>query len=268
MSTTPTNPPPATSKPNGVPAPSPGADWIHPSDTPHDRALPLMEHLEELRSRLMKAIVAVLLFAVAGYFLSPRVLKQLSDVAGPLVFLRPSEAFLAKIKVAAVLGLLMASPLWLYQAWRFIGVALTVSERRVVLGAVPFSSLLFLAGALLAWFGVTPAGLKFLVFGFGTDYLRPMISVESILDFALWMSVGMGIMFQLPVILAALASWGILRASTLRHYRRHAFLLLLLLSGIVTPGPDITSQLLLFFPTYILFEISILLCAWLQPKKA
>jgi sec-independent protein translocase protein TatC len=225
-----------------------------------------MDHLEELRARLVKAAAAVLLFAVAGYFLSPRLIRQLSGVAGPLVFLSPSEAFLAKVKIAAVLGLVMSAPFWLYQLWRFVGVALTVGERRVVLGAVPFSSALFISGALLAWFGVTPAGLKFLVFGFATPELRPMISVSSVLDFALWMSVGMGVMFQLPVVVAALARWGLLRASTLRGYRKHAVIGILLVSAVVTPGPDITSQLLLAAPTYVLFEISVVLCAWLQPK--
>jgi sec-independent protein translocase protein TatC len=230
-----------------------------------DQARPLLDHLEELRGRIIRSLLAVAAFAVLGYYLSPRLLKQMSDVVGPMVFLRPTEAFMARLKIALILGGLFSAPVWLYQLWRFVGVALTVSERRVVMGAVPFSALLFMGGASLAWFGLTPVGLKFLV-GFGTDFLHPMISVEAVLEFALWMSLGLGILFQLPVVLAALASWGLVTAATLREYRKHAVLLILLVSGVVTPGPDVTSQLLMAVPTYLLFELSIFLCARLEPK--
>lgn len=238
------------------------------ADTPLDQELPLTAHLEELRGRIFVSLLAVLLFAVGGYFLSPALLKHLSSIIdSPLVFLSPTEAFLVRIKVSLLLGTLAAAPVWLFQAWRFLGVALTVGERKVLLLALPFSMLLFAAGAAFAWFGVAPAGLKFLM-GFGTGYLRPMISVESALSFVLWLCLGLGLLFQLPVVLGALASWGIVTSHDLRRHRRHAVLAILVAAAVITPGPDVTSQLMLAAPTYLLFELSILISAFLQPKNS
>lgn len=238
-----------------------------PADTPLDQELPLTAHLEELRGRLFACLIAVFLTSIAGYFLSPALLKRLSDVMGtPLVFLGPAEAFLARLKVALLLGGILSSPVWLFQAWRFLGVAMTIGERKVLLLALPFSMALFFSGAAFAWFLVAPAGLKFLI-GFGTGYLRPMISVHAALSFVLWLCLGLGLLFQLPVVLGALASWGIVTAHDLRRHRRHAVLGILVLAAIITPGPDVTSQLMLAAPTYLLFEISILISAFLQPKN-
>lgn len=237
------------------------------ADTPLDQELPLTAHLEELRGRILSSLVFVFLAGIAGYFLSPALLERLSAVVDtPLVFLAPTDAFMARIKVAMLLGTLLSSPVWLFHVWRFLGVALTVGERKVLLLALPFSMALFAAGAAFAWFGVAPAGLKFLL-GFGTGYLRPMISVQSALSFVLWLCLGLGLLFQLPVVLGALASWGIITSHDLRRHRRHAVLAILVAAAVFTPGPDVASQLMLAAPTYLLFELSILISALLQPKN-
>lgn len=234
-----------------------------PSDTPRDQARPLTDHLEELRVRLIKTLLAAAVFSVAAYFFSDAVIRQLARTAGPLVFLKPAEALMAKLKVSCLLGLFASAPVALYQAWRFVGVALTVSERRVALGALPFSYLLFAAGAALAWFGIVPVGLKVLT-AFGSEHVRALLSVEAVLEFALWVTLGLGLLFQIPVVLAALAHWGLVRSATLGRYRRHAALAILVLSAVLTPGPDVASQLLLAVPTYLLFEISLVVCRFLE----
>jgi sec-independent protein translocase protein TatC len=178
----------------------------------------------------------------------------------------PVGAFAARLKVAFLLGAVFSAPIWFFHAWRFLGVALTVGERKAISLAFPASTLLFAAGAAFAWFGVAPAGLKFLM-GFGGGYLKPMISVESALSFALWLSLGLGVLFQLPVILSALASWGLVTSHDLRRHRRQAVLVILILAAVLTPGPDVASQLLLAVPTYILFEISILASALFESKN-
>jgi sec-independent protein translocase protein TatC len=230
-----------------------------------DQPLPLTEHLAEIRRRLLWCLAAVILAAVAASFRTDELLHQLTRVTGPLVFLRPTEAFLAKVKLSLILGVFVAAPVILYHAWRFIGVALTVNERRVMWGALPFSFILFALGAGLGWFFVVPAGLRFLV-DFHSLEIRPTLSVESTLSFALWTCLGLGLLFQLPVVLAALGHWGILRADGLRRYRRHIVLGILILSAVLTPSPDVFSQMLLALPTYLLFELSILLVRFLQTK--
>jgi sec-independent protein translocase protein TatC len=209
----------------------------------------------------MATVVAMVL---PSWFLSQRLVEQMSRVTGPMVFLAPTEAFAVRFKLALVLALALGAPFLIYHAWRFIGVALTVSERRVVLGALPISYVLFATGAALGWFVIVPAGMRFLL-GFATPFLRPALSVEACVGFALWTSFGLGALFQLPVVIGALAHWGFVRAATLAGYRRHALVLILIAAALLTPGPDVFSQLLLAGPTYALFEISVVLARLLEP---
>lgn len=235
-----------------------------PSDTPLDRGRPLVDHLGELRARLVWSFVGVGGMVLPGWFLSQRLIDQMARVTGPMVYLAPTEAFAVRLKLAMILGLVLGAPFVIYHLWRFVGVALTISERRVVLGALPISYLLFTAGSALGWFLIVPAGLRFLL-GFASETLRPSLSVEACVGFGLWTSFGLGVLFQLPVVLGALAHWGFVRAASLAHYRRHAILLILIVAAILTPGPDLFSQLLLAVPTYALFEISVVLARFLEP---
>jgi len=233
-----------------------------PADTPQ----PLTEHLEELRRRLMWCAGGVTLGSVAGYFLTDSFINYLAQTVGNLIFIRPTEAFLVKIRLSVVLGILFSVPLILYQVWRFVGLALSVDEKRVVLGVLPFSFLLFAAGAGFSWFVVVPVGLKFLL-GFQTIQVQPAISVAACLEFALWISLGLGILYQLPVVTVTLVRWRIIDAKTLADHRRHAILSILIVAAAVTPGPDVVSQLLLAVPAYFLYEVSLLLAKVFSPKK-
>ena len=234
--------------------------------TPPDRPRSLFEHLDELRGRVLKSLLWVALLSVGAYYVTDYFIHAMAGMAGPLVYLRPTEACMVKLKLSVVLGIFASAPVLLYHLWRYIGIALTVSERRVLVGALPFSYLLFAAGVALSWFVITPMGLKYLV-SFSSADLRPAISVESCFNFTFALALGMGLLFQLPLVLAALAWWGIIDAAFLVRYRRHAFLIILIVSGIVTPGPDIVSQLLLTFPTYALFELSIILARFCHPDR-
>lgn len=181
------------------------------------------------------------------------------------MFVSPTEAFVVKVKLSLMLGLFIAIPVILYQAWRFVGIALTVKEQKILFGALPFSYVLFGLGAAMGWFVIVPAGLRFLV-GYGSTFLIPMLSVDACLGFALWISIGLGLLFQLPIVIGAMAKWGLVEVATLRAYRKQAVLLILFISAVITPGPDVVSQLLMATPTYILFELSIFLAQLLQQK--
>lgn len=235
------------------------------SDTPLDRAQPLSDHLAELRRRLWKSVIVFIGLLWPGWMLSERLIAQIARVTGgPLVFLGPTEAFAARVKLAALLALTLGTPVFIYQFWRFVGVALTVRERRVLLGALPFSYLLLTLGAAFGWFVIVPAGLRFLI-GFATSDVRALLSVQSCVSFALWTSLGLGLLFQLPVVIGALARWGWVRSAVLGRYRRHAVVGILVAAAVLTPGPDVFSQVLLAVPTYALFEISLLVARWVEP---
>ncbi|MBK8574865.1 MAG: twin-arginine translocase subunit TatC [Elusimicrobia bacterium] len=164
-----------------------------PSDTPLDRGRPLVEHLGELRVRLVWSFAWVGGMVLPGWFLSQRLIEQMARVTGPMVYLAPTEAFAVRLKLSMILGLVLGAPFVIYHLWRFVGVALTISERRVVLGALPVSYLLFSAGSALGGFLIVPAGLRFLL-GFSSTALRPFLSVEACVGFALWTSFGLGLL--------------------------------------------------------------------------
>src|SRR5688572_14356866 len=115
-----------------------------------DRLLPFFDHLEELRFRLLWVLLAIFIGSVIGYFFTDSCLRWIARSTGPMVFISPTEGFVVKMKLSVLLGIFMAIPVALYHAWRFIGVALSISEKRIVFGALPFAYLLFACGAAMA----------------------------------------------------------------------------------------------------------------------
>ena len=229
----------------------------------NDEPRPFFNHLEELRSRLGKVVLAVLLSSVVGYFYVDPMIHYLSRSAGPFIFVKPAEAFLIRIKISLIIGGLLSIPVAIYQVWRFVAVALTPLEKKTASWMMPMSYALFLAGAAIAWFLVLPAAARFLL-GFSSRDLLPMLSIEAYVEFAAWLIAAFGLAFQLPIILFFLVKIGIATPQSLRYYRRHVILGLAIFAALLTPGPDMVSQLALLAPTYLLYEISI----WLLRFKS
>ncbi|MBP9127506.1 MAG: twin-arginine translocase subunit TatC [Elusimicrobia bacterium] len=244
--------------------PAPVFRWL--VSEPPDRARPLSDHLVELRRRLLWSLGVAVTATVVGSFYTRPFFESLSRSTGPLVFLTPTGAFLARLKMAIFLGVFVSAPVMLYHLWRFVAVALSVRERRALMAILPASYALFVGGVCLGWFFVLPAGLRFLM-ACANATLKPMISVESALSFSLWTCLGLGFLFQFPVVLVALSRWGIILPETLVRYRRVAFILILVAAAIVTPGPDILTQLLLALPTYVLYEVSLWVARWVRPRS-
>lgn len=186
------------------------------------------------------------------------VLAWLAKPVGTFIFTSPAEAFLSRMKVAAGCGLLFAFPVVMYQVWSFVEVALEMRERRLILGVMPASCLLFYLGVGLAMFGIVPIAARFLL-GFSGPVLQPMISLRAYLSFVVWMSLGFGLFFQVPVAIVVLSRMGVINPWRLSAYRAHAVIATLIAAAVLTPGPDIVSQLLLAIPAYILFEISLVI---------
>lgn len=218
----------------------------------------LGEHIEELRSRLLVCLAAWLACSATAYAFSPRVLELLvRPPVEKLVFLTPTEPFFAILKLSLALGLLAALPLWLHQAWGFVSIGLEPGERRTLLSLLPPAYALFLLGTVFGLKVLVPLSMRFLM-SFQGPQLVPYLGLSSYLGFVATLSLGTGLLFQLPVAMAVLSSLGLVSWKTLSAHRKHAFLALLILAALLTPGPDVVSQLALALPAYLLFEISVL----------
>jgi sec-independent protein translocase protein TatC len=222
-----------------------------------DREMPLVEHLEELRSRLIVSLCAWALGTAALWGCSGWILTWLARPAGGLVFLAPTEAFFTRLKVAMFGGFLAALPLVLYEAWAFTACAMGLELRRVVRVLLPLSYLLFMAGAALSLFVVVPAAMRFLT-ACGTENVRPFMAVGPYVEFAAGLSMAFGAVFQLPLVLVGLNRAGLVSRETLSDKRPYVYVGAFIAAGVLTPGPDVFSQLALAFPTLALFELSLL----------
>lgn len=222
--------------------------------------LTLIGHLDELRRRVFISLTAVGIGALCAYFKADAILailvRPLGEAAAPLVYFGPTDAFVAQIKVALFAGLLAASPVVIGQLWLFVSPALYGKERRILFPITILTSALFLTGAVFCYFFVLPPALRFLM---GTEHvwMRPMLSVNEYLAFVTWMMTAFGIAFNLPLAILAAVVAGVLDASTLMRYQRHAIVLIFIAAAILTPTPDIASQLFLAAPMTFLYEVSV-----------
>ena len=215
-----------------------------------------LKHIEELRSRLIKSVVAFILAFCLCYGFIGKLLPILIAPAGHLIFTSPAEAFSAYMMLGVVMALFVASPYIIYQIWAFVGSALKPDEKKFVLIFAPLSLLFFFSGAAFAFFVTIPMAYKFLM-SFSSAYLIPMVTVKNYLGFLGHMMVAFGVAFELPLILAFLAKIGIASPEYLRQKRRHAVIIILIVAAFLTP-PDIASMLVLAVPLMFLYELGII----------
>ena len=221
------------------------------------------EHLDELRKRLFIALGAYLVAGVVPWIYSDRLLEflvsPLTQTAGPAYFFSPADAFIVKVKVSLLAAALLSSPVALGQLWLFISPALYGGEKKILLPLIFITCGFFLAGAAFSFFEVIPTALHFLI-GMQTEFMKPMVSVSEYVSFVTSMVLAFGIAFNLPVFVLALVGSGVLQAKMLHQFQRAAILIIFIAAAVLTPGPDVASQLLLAVPLLVLFEISVL-CA-------
>lgn len=222
--------------------------------------MPLLDHLEELRTRLIVSLCAVLALSVVGYLLSDAILAFMTRPVGKVYFMGVAEAFTVKLKIALFFGLFTASPLIFYQAWRFVSPGLTSREVMWVLPVALAMTVFFVLGAAFCFYLVVPIGIRFLM-SFSSESLEPLLSVSRYVSFVGWMTLAFGLVFEIPVVIFILGRMGVVSVATLRRNRRFVIVGILILAALVTPSPDAFSQLLLAVPLYLLFELSVLLVA-------
>jgi sec-independent protein translocase protein TatC len=235
--------------------------------------MPFLDHLEELRARLIWVGVSVLVLSVAGFFIVSKLnviglLKRPIDPLVPngmLMYTSPTEPMIVTLKLAFVVGVILALPIIIYHTWAFLSPALFEQEKKLVIPALIGGFLLFLLGVAMAYFLVLPLGLRFLL-GFQTESLSPIITIGEYLRFATRLILAFGVIFELPLVSLLLSVMGLIDASTLRNYRRHAVVGVAALSAVLTPA-DVGTMLMMMAPLVLLYEFSILLVAMVDRRQ-
>lgn len=230
-----------------------------------DGSMSLVEHLAELRSRLIKCLIAIALGSLVGYYFLDPIMHYLTEPAGKLYYMQPSEAFFTYLKVSIAVGFLVALPVIFYQVWRFFLPALTQKERILVGILVPSSVILFFIGLAFSFFFVLPAAVKFFM-GFSNTELEAIFSVDKYFDFVIWFVLPFGFVFELPLVIILLARMGFVTSRFLGKYQRIVVFLSFVVAAIITPTPDVFTQSMIALPTILLYEISYLIVRYLMKK--
>lgn len=226
-----------------------------------DVEMSFLDHLEELRHRLIYAIVGVVIGSIAAWiFIDPLVeivlLKPARDSGATLQNLRPFGQLFLYVQVAIVAGIIISLPNIFYHLWKFIAPALRKKERKYILSIVIFTTVCFLAGVAFAYFVMLPMALKFAA-QFGSDQIKNEFAIDEYMSIIISVMLAAGCVFELPMVSFFLTKLGILTPNFMRKYRRHSIVIILFLSAILTPGADPVSQVILAVPLVLLYEISI-----------
>jgi sec-independent protein translocase protein TatC len=255
-----------------------------------------LEHLEALRWHLMRSVIAVLVLAIVLFFyrelvfdnflFAPkhpdfwtyRMLCLLSDYLkmGDALCIRElpfdlintelSGQFTMHIWVSFVAGFILAAPYVLWEIWQFVKPALHEKERKYSKGVVIYSSLLFFAGVLFGYYVIVPLSINFLgSYQVSTD-VKNMIAMDSFVSTVTTITFASGLVFELPIVIYFLTQIGLMTPQFMRTYRKHAVVIILIVAAIITPSPDVTSQLLVAFPLYLLYELSIYVSMYVVKK--
>lgn len=218
-------------------------------------SMSLIDHLGELRGRIIVALVAMMIGTVVSYYYVDDIIQILIAPAGKLYYTKPTEAFFTYMKISIISGLIVSSPVWFYQIWAFIIPALSKGEKKVTFLIVPSAISLFIIGVLFSYYLVLPTAIEFFI-GFGTDGLQPLFSIGQYIDFVVGFIIPFGITFELPLIIVALGALGILSSQRVRSFRKMFILLAFIVGGAISPTPDMLSQTMIAGPMVLLYEIS------------
>ena len=235
-----------------------------------DVPVSFLDHLDELRGRLIKSLIAVAIGTVVAFFFYEPILDLLIhpyQVAVPdtdLAYFRPKEEFSLAMRISLFAGLVLASPVILYQTWRFVAPALTPKEKKWAIPLTAVFFLLFIGGIVVGYWALS-RGLSFLL-GFGGDALEPVIGADFYLSFAMRFILAFGIAFLYPVFIFAAAAFGVVTSAQLRGARRWAVLIIVIFAAVVTPSGDPLTLMMLAVPMYILYELTILAVRFILRK--
>ncbi|HEX6262104.1 MAG TPA: twin-arginine translocase subunit TatC [Actinomycetota bacterium] len=240
----------------------------------------VVEHLEELRTRIFVALVAILVMSVIGFVFYQDILEIIlrpyrralatlppgaipgGALEGRLVYSSPTDPFITFLKVGFFSGLMLALPLILYQVWAFVTPGLTKRERRLGAPFVLLSVALFAGGAVFAY-AIIPRGLRFLL-GFGGESLVPLLTVDRYVGFIIMVVLAFGLSFEFPLLMMFLAAARVITSDQMRTWRRYVYLGLVVFAALVTPTQDPYTMLLMTVPLILFYEAAILVARFFK----
>lgn len=236
--------------------------------------MPFLDHLEELRWRIIYSLGSLIIAVGLGFFICYKfdIVGLLARPILPhvpehkLVFTHPGEGFTVLLNAATTFGVVVASPVILFQVWSFLAPALHVHEKRIAIGVLLSGVLLFVAGALLAFLVVVPLAIPWLM-GFAGPSLIPLITAGEYFSFVFAMVLTFGLSFELPIVILALSALGIVTPQLLSKYRRHAVVAIVVVGAFITPGDLVWTTVWLAVPLYLLYEISVAVSYVIQRRR-
>lgn len=235
-------------------------DKVPPED---DGTMSLTAHLEELRSRIIKSLLAIAFGSCVAYLFLDEITNCLTLPVGKLYYMKPGEAFFTYLKIDIAAGFLIALPIIFYHVWRFFLPALTTSERAVLGILVPASVTLFFVGLAFSFFLILPTALKFFMgFGEESENLATLFSFGSYFEFVILLMLPFGFVFELPLVIIVLGKLGILTSEKLGKYRRYVFFFSFVIGALVT-SPDVITQVAVAIPVMLLYEVGYLVVKYI-----
>ena len=246
-------------------------DNIDDGEIEPEKEMSFLEHLEELRWRIIYSIIGIVIGTIIAwifvdFLVDVVLLKPAKDSGAALQNLRPFGQLFLYMQIAIMVGIIISIPNIFYQFWQFISPALRKKERSYIFWIVVFSSVCFLAGIAFAYFAMLPLTLKFAA-QFGSESIKNEFSIEEYMSIIISVMLAAGLVFELPMISFFLSKLGILKPSFMRKYRKHAIVIIMIASAFLTPGTDPVSQMVLAVPLVVLYEISILISKLSQKKS-
>jgi sec-independent protein translocase protein TatC len=233
-----------------------------------------IEHIEELRKRILWSLGAVVLFFILTYnfskeifdFLMKPIIENLPQ-GSTLIFTRPAEGFTTYLKVSFFAAIVLAFPFILYQAWRFVSPALYKHEKRIAIPFIFFGTLFFGIGAAFCYFIAAPPAFKFLLSEYTSEYVKAFPTIGEALSFFMALIFGFGLVFEFPLIVFVLARLGIVNTETLRRKRKYAIVICAIAAAVITPTTDAFSMMLMLAPLIIFYELGIVVASIFGKKK-
>lgn len=236
--------------------------------SPEDRQT-VLEHLGELRRSILISVSAIFIAAMGCFYFNEFLLQVVTypvrAIGQNLIVTGVTEAFFVKLQLSFLAGFVIAFPIVAWSVWRFVKPALYAHERRYIYILFPATIFLFTGGVTFAYFGVLPLVLKFFVYIAGQN-LETLFKVDQYVSFVMSFVLPFGLTFELPVVTYFLTKLGVLKPELLSRNRKYALLIIVILGGVLSPGPDPISQVMMAGPIYILFEVSILVAKRTKPR--
>lgn len=228
-----------------------------------DDKIPFTAHLEELRTRMIRSFVAIVIGASVAYGFKEKLfdiltlpLLQVMPPDGKIIFTGLPEAFFTYLKVSLLTGVFLAAPVIIFEFWMFVSPGLYKKERFLMGPVILLSTVFFVGGALFGYFIVFPWGFKFFL-GFASETLQALPSMKEYLSFVSKLIIAFGVVFELPIILTCMAAIGLITPDFLKRNRKYAVVLFFVGAAILTP-PDVVTQVMMALPLIVLYELSIL----------